>query len=122
MWNKKRAKEGNKDFSTTVIVPITYENMGYEHNNNHGEELTHQVSTDSGSKSLRDIVVGKMGENQKEWENEISDEELEVDEEESKVRVEEIQVGGYDCSMFVLSKAEEKCILRPWMRVSLLSF
>lgn len=25
-------------------------------------------------------------------------------------------MGGYDCPVFVLSKAEEKRILRPWMR------
>lgn len=62
MQNKKRAKEGNKDYSATSIVPLMYEDMGYEHNNNHGEDLTHQVSTGSGSKSLRDIIVGKMGE------------------------------------------------------------
>lgn len=111
--NRKRIKEYAEGYIIVSTGPIVYEEMGYEHTNIHEEKSNQQGPSSSGSKFYKETVVGKIGEDLKEGEVEISDKEVEPDDGGLGVTTEEMHVGGYDCLMFVLSKAEEKHFQRP---------
>ncbi|XP_058733249.1 uncharacterized protein At4g02000-like [Vicia villosa] len=56
-----------------------------------------------------------MGEKEGSFDWEGEDDEIEEDGVEA-IRVVEQKIGGYDCPLFILSKAEEKRIQKPWKR------
>jgi hypothetical protein len=76
-------------------------------------------TVDSKTKSYKGVVVGMEGKMDDEVIMEGSDTDDDDDLEEIDVegiRVEDQKVGNYDCPIFVLSKAEEKRIHKPWKR------
>lgn len=45
-----------------------------------------------------------------------SETEIEKDGEETRLRVEEVRIGGYECPNFIFSKKKEQRLYRPWQR------
>ncbi|MCH83894.1 hypothetical protein A2U01_0004722 [Trifolium medium] len=101
----KKIKGGEHDYSNHSSALKDYSDL-----------VDLQAMEKGGGRSYRDTVTGKEMECEKETEVDGEGGSEEEEEKVAGIRVEEKEIGGYECPEFVFSKTEEKRIHRPWRR------
>ncbi|XP_058759420.1 uncharacterized protein LOC131632707 [Vicia villosa] len=103
----KKVKEGNHVFDASASSPLNYSDV-----------LVLQPVEGEHKKKYRDKLIGTSLQVVGEEHAEEEDGDIEADNEgeETRMRVEEVTIGGYECPNFVFSKKEEQRLYRPWRR------